>query len=86
MASQEVSDPNNGQPWGRPAAGFNPWGTDSYKDNSFNAPYGDGQTNPDPDPVPTTNGLVIISLESAMTELQITDVVIVKEKKPSKGH
>lgn len=63
MAPQEMSDPNNGQPWGAPASGFDAWNTDSYKNNSFNAPYGSGQTNPDPnpDPEPTPDGTISVA-------------------------
>jgi hypothetical protein len=75
MAAQEMSDPNNGQPWGSPAAGFNPWDTDSYKDNSFNAAYGDGQTNPDPDPLPTPDGYV--SVTQALSAIQGTQLVVI---------
>jgi hypothetical protein len=75
MTTQEMSDPNNGQPWGSPAAGFNAWETDSYKDNSFNAPYGDGQTNPDPDPTPTPDGYV--SVTHALSATQGTQLVVI---------
>ncbi|OCQ20865.1 hypothetical protein A7985_13805 [Pseudoalteromonas luteoviolacea] len=77
MASQEMSDPNNGQPWGTPASGFNPWDTDTYKNNSFNAPYGDGQTNPDPDPDPTPTPGNAISVTDALAAAQNTPVVVV---------
>jgi len=61
MADQEKSDPNNGQPWGSPAGDFNAWDTDTYQDNSFNAPFGDGQVNPDPTPAPTPNESVSVT-------------------------
>ncbi|KZN30679.1 hypothetical protein N474_13055 [Pseudoalteromonas luteoviolacea CPMOR-2] len=77
MATQEMSDPNNGQPWGTPASGFNPWDTDTYKNNSFNAPYGDGQTNPDPDPDPTPTPGNAISVADALAAAQNTPVVVV---------
>lgn len=52
MAIDEYSDPNNGQPWGTPVDGFLPWNTDTYKNNAFNAPFGDS-VNPTPEPDPT---------------------------------
>ncbi|MEJ6476304.1 DUF6359 domain-containing protein [Pseudoalteromonas piscicida] len=67
MAQQERFDPNNGQPWGTPASGFDAWNTDTYKNNSFNAPYGSGQTNPDPDPEPTPGGTVSVKQALAAT-------------------
>ncbi|PKF63146.1 hypothetical protein CW745_03530 [Psychromonas sp. psych-6C06] len=50
MAQEEMSDPNNGQPWGDRASGFNPNDTNSYQNNSYNAPYGDGGTTSTPMP------------------------------------
>ncbi|MCP4323312.1 MAG: hypothetical protein GY787_15985 [Alteromonadales bacterium] len=68
MADQEKSDPNNGQPWGSPAGNFNAWDTDSYQDNSFNAPYGDGQVNPEPTPAPTPNETVSVTQALAASQ------------------
>ncbi|CAM4132493.1 DUF6359 domain-containing protein [Pseudoalteromonas byunsanensis] len=75
MAVQEHTDPNNGQPWGTPATGFNAWDTDTYKNNSYNAPFGNGQTNPDPDPTPTPGSMV--SVEQALASTQGTELVVV---------
>ncbi|GAA0811162.1 hypothetical protein GCM10009111_03250 [Colwellia asteriadis] len=61
MATQEMSDPNNGNPWGSPASGFDAWNSDTYKDNSFNSPYGDGHTTPEPDPTPTPNDSISVT-------------------------
>ncbi|CAH9063974.1 hypothetical protein PSECIP111951_03141 [Pseudoalteromonas holothuriae] len=77
MAVQEYTDPNNGQPWGTPASGFNAWDTDTYKNNSFNAPYGDGQTNPDPDPDPTPTPGNTVSVEQALAASQGTELVVI---------
>ncbi|MCF6436929.1 DUF6359 domain-containing protein [Pseudoalteromonas sp. MMG022] len=77
MATQEYSDPNNGQPWGTPATGFNAWDTDTYKNNSYNAPYGNGQTNPDPDPDPTPTPGNTVSVEQALASAQGTDLVVI---------
>jgi len=53
MAYEELTDPNNGQPWGDGVSGFNAWNTDSYKNNAFNAAFGESQGEPEPDPEPT---------------------------------
>ncbi|MDP5212584.1 DUF6359 domain-containing protein [Pseudoalteromonas tunicata] len=73
MAVQEYTDPNNGQPWGSPASGYNSWNTDTYKNNSFNAPFGDGQTNPDPDPTPGNT----VSVTQALAASQGTPLVVI---------
>ncbi|TMP44330.1 hypothetical protein CWB96_06160 [Pseudoalteromonas citrea] len=77
MAAQEMSDPNNGQPWGTPASGFNPWDTDTYKNNSFNAPFGDTSTNPDPDPDPTPTPGGTLSVTDALATAQGQPVVVI---------
>ena len=77
MAVQEYTDPNNGRPWGTPANGFDAWNTDTYKNNSFNAPYGDGQTNPDPDPDPTPTPGNTVSVEQALAAAQGTELVVI---------
>ncbi|MBQ4849298.1 hypothetical protein J8L97_04095 [Pseudoalteromonas sp. MMG012] len=76
MAPQEMADPNNGQPWGTPASGFNPWNTDTYKYNSFNAPNGDSQTNPDPDPDPTPTPGGTLSVVEALAATQGEALVV----------
>ncbi|SFC60237.1 DUF6359 domain-containing protein [Pseudoalteromonas denitrificans] len=73
MATQEFTDPNNGNPWGTPASGFNAWDTDSYKNNAFNAAFGDIQGEPDPTPDPTTN----ISVSEALKMPQGSNVTVV---------
>ena len=45
MAVVETNDPANGQPWGTIPAGFNAWNTDSYANNSYNAPFATSANN-----------------------------------------
>lgn len=52
MASTEMIDPNNGQPWGTPVSGYSAWNTDTFKNNAYNAPYGTASNEPDPNPTP----------------------------------
>ncbi|TMP32041.1 DUF6359 domain-containing protein [Pseudoalteromonas rubra] len=76
MTSEEMFDPNNGQPWSNPSNGFNPWNTDTYKDNSFNAPYGLGQVDPDPDPDPDPTPGTAVSVADALAATTGSELVV----------
>ncbi|MFC3032674.1 DUF6359 domain-containing protein [Pseudoalteromonas fenneropenaei] len=65
MASTEMTDPNNGQPWGTPASGYNAWNTDTFKNNAYNAPYGTTTTEPNPDPTPVGTVSVATALNAS---------------------
>lgn len=45
MAPTEQNDPDNGQPWSNPIAGYNPWDAATFANNAYGAPNGTGGQN-----------------------------------------
>lgn len=42
MASEELTDPDNGQPWASPSGGYDPWNPATFANGAYGAPYGLG--------------------------------------------
>ena len=42
MASEELDDPDNGQPWNTPSGGYNPWDASTFDYGAYGAPDGPG--------------------------------------------
>ncbi len=42
MASEELDDPDNGQPWNTPSGGYNPWDASTFDYAAYGAPDGPG--------------------------------------------
>ncbi|WP_299597283.1 hypothetical protein [uncultured Microbulbifer sp.] len=40
MASEELDDPDNGQPWSTPSSGYNPWDPSTFDYGAYGAPTG----------------------------------------------
>jgi uncharacterized protein YdeI (BOF family) len=45
MASEELDDPDNGQPWNTPSGGYNPWDASTFDYGAYGAPDGPGGNN-----------------------------------------
>lgn len=45
MAPIEQNDPDNGQPWSNPSAGYNPWDASTFAHNAYGAPSGTAANN-----------------------------------------
>ncbi|WP_018275438.1 DUF6359 domain-containing protein [Teredinibacter turnerae] len=42
MASEELTDPDNGQPWTNPSGSYDPWNPASFANGAYGAPYNIG--------------------------------------------
>jgi len=67
MASEELDDPDNGQPWNTPSGGYNPWDASTFDYGAYGAPNG---------PDGSTGGGDVLSVSEALAEPTGTAVTV----------
>lgn len=68
MASEELDDPDNGQPWNTPSGGYNPWDASTFDYGAYGAPDGPGGS--------TGGGGDVLSVSEALAEPTGTTVTV----------
>ncbi len=68
MASEELDDPDNGQPWNTPSGGYNPWDASTFDYGAYGAPDGPGGNN--------GGGGEVLSVSDALAEPTGTTVTV----------
>ncbi len=67
MASEELDDPDNGQPWNTPSGGYNPWDASTFDYGAYGAPNGPGGS---------SGGGEVLSVSEALAEPTGTSVTV----------
>ncbi len=67
MASEELDDPDNGQPWNTPSGGYNPWDASTLDYGAYGAPDGPGGS---------PGGGEVLSVSEALAEPTGTTVTV----------
>ncbi len=67
MASEELDDPDNGQPWNTPSGGYNPWDASTFDYGAYGAPDGPGGS---------PGGGEVLSVSEALAEPTGTTVTV----------